>query len=92
MAVHFPRSGAAKLRKRLMTRREVAGLFEVSPNTIARWTQAGKLPFCVALGGQHRYPRAEIRKIYKKLQAAFRIGKRKNGLPCEGTEAKGRPS
>lgn len=38
-----------------MTRAEVARIFQVSPSTITRWAEAGKLPLVKTLGGHRRY-------------------------------------
>ena len=43
--------------KAYLSRSEVARLFEVSPITVARWADQGKLPYELTLGGQRRYPR-----------------------------------
>lgn len=40
---------------RLLTRAEVAEIFQVSPSTITRWAEAGKLPSIKTLGGHRRY-------------------------------------
>jgi excisionase family DNA binding protein len=42
---------------------EVAGLLHVSPKTVSRWAQEGKLPFLRTLGGHRRYPDNEIRAL-----------------------------
>jgi excisionase family DNA binding protein len=47
---------------------EVAELLHVSPKTVSRWAQEGKLPFLRTLGGHRRYPEAEIRRIARELQ------------------------
>ena len=43
--------------KAYLSRSEVARLFQVSPITVARWADQGKLPYELTLGGQRRYPR-----------------------------------
>jgi len=48
---------------RLMSRREVAALFGVSPHTIYRWAREGRLPVLVTLGGRRRYPAEEILRL-----------------------------
>ena len=40
---------------RLLTRAEVARIFQVSPSTVTRWAEAGKLPSVKTLGGHRRY-------------------------------------
>lgn len=43
--------------KTFLSRSEVARLFHVSPITVGRWAEQGKLPYELTLGGQRRYPR-----------------------------------
>ena len=40
----------------LLTPGEVASLFRVTPKTVTRWAEAGKLPFVRTLGGHRRFP------------------------------------
>jgi excisionase family DNA binding protein len=47
---------------------EVAGLLQVSPKTVSRWAQEGKLPFLRTLGGHRRYPDSEIRALAEELR------------------------
>ena len=47
---------------------EVAELLSVSPKTISRWAQEGKLPCRRTLGGHRRFPESEIRKLRDSLQ------------------------
>lgn len=44
----------------LLTVAEVAGLFRVSPKTVTRWAQAGKLRAVRTLGGHRRFHRSEV--------------------------------
>jgi excisionase family DNA binding protein len=46
---------------------EVAALFHVSPKTVARWAEDGKLPHIVTLGGHRRFPRSSIEDLVPKL-------------------------
>jgi excisionase family DNA binding protein len=46
---------------------EVASLLNVSPKTVSRWAQEGKLPFLRTLGGHRRYPRREIEQLADHL-------------------------
>ena len=48
---------------------EVALLFHVSPKTVVRWAEDGKLPHIVTLGGHRRFPRQEIERLAKQLSA-----------------------
>jgi excisionase family DNA binding protein len=47
---------------------EVAAILHVSPKTISRWAQEGKLPFVRTLGGHRRYPDREIRALADELR------------------------
>lgn len=49
--------------RRLLTRAEVAAIFQVSPSTITRWAEAGKLPAAKTLGGHRRYDAASIEAL-----------------------------
>jgi excisionase family DNA binding protein len=42
---------------------EVAVMFHVSPKTVVRWAEDGKLPHIVTLGGHRRFPRASIESL-----------------------------
>ena len=42
---------------------QVAELLQLSPKTISRWAQEGRLPFFRTLGGHRRYPDADIRAL-----------------------------
>jgi excisionase family DNA binding protein len=46
---------------------QVAELLQVSPKTVSRWAQEGRLPFFRTLGGHRRYPNAEIRALLETL-------------------------
>jgi excisionase family DNA binding protein len=46
---------------------EVADLLQVSPKTVSRWAQEGRLPYLRTLGGHRRYPDAEIRALLETL-------------------------
>jgi excisionase family DNA binding protein len=46
-----------------LTTSGVAGMLHVSPKTVSRWAQEGKLPFVRTLGGHRRYPYAPIREM-----------------------------
>ena len=52
---------------RLLTRAEVANIFQVSPSTITRWAEAGKLPSVKTLGGHHRYEARAVRALAQNL-------------------------
>jgi excisionase family DNA binding protein len=46
---------------------QVAELLHVSPKTVSRWAQEGRLPFFRTLGGHRRYPDGEIRALLETL-------------------------
>jgi excisionase family DNA binding protein len=46
---------------------QVAELLHVSPKTVSRWAQEGRLPYLRTLGGHRRYPDAEIRALLESL-------------------------
>ena len=48
---------------------EVAKAFHVSPKTVARWADEGRIPFVLTLGGHRRFPRKEIEALLPKLNA-----------------------
>ncbi len=52
---------------RLLTRTEVADIFRVSPSTITRWAEAGKLPSVKTLGGHHRYEAKAVMELAQYL-------------------------
>lgn len=47
----------------LLTPGEVAEMFRVSPKTVTRWAQAGKLTSLRTVGGHRRYREAEVRAL-----------------------------
>ena len=53
---------------------EVASLFHVSPKTIVRWAEEGKLPYIVTLGGHRRFPREATEALAPTPVAARRRG------------------
>ena len=46
---------------------QVAELLHVSPKTVSRWAQEGRLPYLRTWGGHRRYPDAEIRALVETL-------------------------
>jgi len=52
---------------RLLTRAEVAKIFQVSPSTITRWAEAGKLPSVKTLGGHRRYEARAVMELARHL-------------------------
>ena len=53
--------------KRLLTRAEVAKIFQVSPSTVTRWAEAGKLPVVKTLGGHRRYDAETVMALAQQL-------------------------
>jgi excisionase family DNA binding protein len=53
--------------ERLLTRAEVAEMFQVSPSTVTRWAEAGRLPSVKTLGGHHRYDAKAVMALVKHL-------------------------
>jgi len=56
---------------RLLTRAEVARIFQVSPNTVTRWAEAGKLPVVKTLGGHRRYAAEAVMELARQTKAGF---------------------
>ena len=52
-----------------LTPREVAALFRVTPKTVTRWAEAGKLPATRTLGGHRRFPAREVRRVLDQMGA-----------------------
>jgi excisionase family DNA binding protein len=63
-----PGGKAAPELPRYLRTMEVAAILQVSPKTVSRWANEGKLPFLKTLGGHRRYPAAEIRRLAEQLQ------------------------
>lgn len=53
--------------KRLLTRTEVAQIFGVSPATVTRWGESGKLPSVKTLGGHRRYEAEVVMRLAQQL-------------------------
>ena len=47
---------------------EVAAILQVSPKTVCRWAQQGRLPYQRTLGGHRRYPEQVIRELAASLR------------------------
>jgi excisionase family DNA binding protein len=52
---------------RFLTAGEVAELLHVSPKTIGRYSNEGKLPYVRTLGGHRRYNPDEVAKVIAAL-------------------------
>jgi excisionase family DNA binding protein len=51
---------------------EVAAIFQVSPKTVSRWAQDGRLPYQRTLGGHRRYPADAIHQLAASLHQEVR--------------------
>jgi excisionase family DNA binding protein len=58
---------SAWTRRAFLRTAQVAELLHVSPKTVSRWAQEGRLPYLRTLGGHRRYPDAEIRALLEAL-------------------------
>ena len=56
----------------LLTPGEVAALFRVTPKTVTRWAEAGKLPVVRTLGGHRRFPAAQVLAVRAELTVPIR--------------------
>ena len=52
---------------RLLTRSEVAEIFQVSPSTVTRWAEADKLPSVKTLGGHRRYESKAVMALVQQF-------------------------
>jgi len=59
--------------KAFLARSEVARLFHVSPVTVVRWAERGKLPSELTLGGQRRYPRNGTLAVLREVTRGARV-------------------
>ena len=50
-----------------LTPGEVARLLHVSPKTVNRWANEGRLACIVTLGGHRRFPREDVEKAVQKM-------------------------
>jgi excisionase family DNA binding protein len=53
---------------RYLTSGDVAELMSVSPKTVNRWANEGKLPHTKTLGLHRRYPEAEILELIERMK------------------------
>jgi excisionase family DNA binding protein len=58
----------------LLTPAEVASLFRVTPKTITRWAEAGKLPAIRTLGGHRRFPVRGVLAAYTEMHERVAAG------------------
>jgi excisionase family DNA binding protein len=72
--------GATSNEARLLTRAEVARLFQVSASTITRWAEGGKLPCVRTLGGHRRYDEKAIMTLARQLAGKEEVRMEKTGF------------
>jgi excisionase family DNA binding protein len=58
----------------VLTTAQVSRLLSVSPNTVTRWAQEGRLPCRLTLGGHHRFERQVIEAIRDSLDRTGMAG------------------
>lgn len=51
----------------LLSRSQVAEMFNVAPSTVTRWADQGKLIYIRTLGGHRRYPKEGITEIVRQI-------------------------
>lgn len=51
--------------EKLLTPYEVAQMFRVTPKTVLRWAQSGRLSSVRTMGGHRRYREAEVRALLR---------------------------
>ena len=68
----------------LLSRRDVAARFGVAPQTVTRWANEGILPSVRTLGGQRRYPAAEVERLLSTLWARNATSEDPPGLGAAG--------
>lgn len=49
-----------------MTTGDVGALFGVSPQTVKRWADDGRLPFFLTVGGHYRFNAADVEALRTK--------------------------
>ena len=50
-----------------LTPGEVARMLHVSPKTVNRWANEGRIPCLVTLGGHRRFQREEIERVVEQM-------------------------
>ena len=65
---------------RYLTRSEVADIFQVSPSTITRWAEAGKLPSVKTLGGHRRYEARAVMELAHEIMQEKEISMEKAAI------------
>jgi excisionase family DNA binding protein len=60
------RAGGFAGRRELLTPAEAARLLGVTPNTVTRWSRAGKVSAIQTMGGHRRFRRSEIERVLRE--------------------------
>lgn len=80
----------------LMVTREVAELFRVTPTTVIRWAEKGRITCSRTIGGHRRFPREEIEELARSAGIALIADARPGGssakaIPAGRSRSDGRP-
>lgn len=75
----------ARRRRDYLTVSEVAELFHVTPKTVVRWANDGRLPYMATLGGHRRFPRKHIETLVADLQRGTAHDEEAPTREAEGT-------
>lgn len=52
--------------EKMLTSREVGAVFRVTPFTVTRWVQKGKLASVITPGGHHRFRASEVQALLER--------------------------
>lgn len=44
---------------------EAAALLHVSPQTVSRWADEGRIRYAVTIGGHRRFPQSEVERLLR---------------------------
>ena len=55
-----------------LTPGEVARALHVSPKTIIRWANEGRIPYTMTLGGHRRFQRADVEAVVARIESGLR--------------------
>jgi excisionase family DNA binding protein len=54
----------------ILTTKQVAEVFAVTPSTVVKWADAGRLPFFRTPGGHRRFLRVEVEALRDSTKSA----------------------
>jgi excisionase family DNA binding protein len=79
----------------LMVTREVAELFRVTPTTVIRWAEKGRITCSRTIGGHRRFPRDEIEELARSAGIALiadarPVGSTAKAIPAGRSRSAGR--